>query len=184
MNIRMARLTFAGLVVIVAGVVASAATRQGDDSTQETGPVYQLEGAWYGTVTVTGKAPTASLDTFTSDAQKRGVQGTALCTIPAAGRLPNPENPAGWLSATPSAHGNWVRIGTNIYAYSMVRTLYDETGASVGWARFWGTITPISEDEYTGVMNANYFLADGTAMLPYNVTATQHSTRIEVPFGE
>jgi hypothetical protein len=163
--------------------VASAAAPS-TGSTQETGPVYKLEGAWYGTVTVEGKAPAASLDTFTSDAQQQAAKGTALCTIPAIGKLKNPSNPDGWLAVTPSAHGNWVRIGTNTYAYSMVRTLYDEKGAWFGWARFWGTITPISENEYTGVMKANYFLPDGTPLLPQAVSATQYSTRIEVPFDQ
>jgi hypothetical protein len=119
MSIRMARLTFASLAF--AGIVASAAPQA--DRALETGRVYSLEGAWYGTVTVTGRGPSASPDTFTSDAQKQGVRGTALCTIPAVGRLPDPSNPAGWLSVTPAAHGNLVRIGTNTYAYSMVRTM-------------------------------------------------------------
>ena len=184
MKIRKARLTFAGLAAVVAASLMGAAAEQQSDLTLETAPNYSLEGAWYGTVTVANKAPAASLDTFTSNAQNQGVKGTALCTIPAVGKLPNPLNPDGWLAVTPSAHGDWVRTGKNTYAYSMVRTLYDEKGASFGWARFWGTITTISGDEYTGEMNANYFLPDGTPMLPHDITGTQHSKRIEVPFEQ
>lgn len=47
-----------------------------------------------------------------------------------------------------------------------------------------GTITTIAEDEYTGVMSANYFMPDGTPLLAEAVTAIQHSKRIEVPFEQ
>ncbi len=79
-------------------------------SYQETGPVYSLEGAWYGMVTITSPVTinSPSLDTFTSNAQRQGFEGTFLCTISA---FPN---------STDSGHGNWVRIGTNTFAYTAV----------------------------------------------------------------
>lgn len=175
-----ARLVYLILAMLVtAGIGASGAARQGDP-TQQIGPVYPLEGAWYGMVSINGLGSTPSLDTFTTNAQRHGVEGTFLCTIPVVSTMPNPLNPNGWLSTTPSGHGNWVRIGTNKYAFTAVRTLFDQNGTLFGWVRFWGTITPISEDEYTGTMNAQYYLPDGTPMLPRNFTGTLHSRRIEI----
>jgi len=177
------RLTFAILAVVVtAGIVASAAAQQGDPA-QQTGPVYALEGAWYGMVTISGMGSTPSLDTFTSNAQRHGVEGSALCTIPAVGRMPNPSDPDGWLASTPSAHGNWVRIATNRHAFTMVRTIFDHNGMLFGWARFWGTITPVSDNEYMGTMNAQYYLPDGTTISPL-FTGTLHSHRIDITFEQ
>jgi hypothetical protein len=128
--------------------------------------------------------PVPSLDTFTSNAEKHGIEGSALCTIPAVGaaggKRPNPLNPNGWLSTTPSAHGNWARIATNKYAYTMVRTIFDENGRLFGWAKFWGTVTPVSANEYTGQMNVQYYLPDGTPLFPQTLTWTMHSRRIEI----
>jgi hypothetical protein len=174
------RLTFAVLAgIVTATIVGSAAVRQGSDAT---GPTYSLEGAWYGTVTIAGRGPTPSLDTFTSNAQKQGAEGSALCTIPIVVSLPHPLHPADpayWLGTTPSAHGNWVRIGTNTYAFSKVRTIYDQKGKLFGWARFWGTITPTSVDEYIGTMNSQFYVEDGTPFSPL-FTGTMHSRRIEI----
>ncbi len=171
-------LTLAILAVLVAVSICVSAA-------QETGPVYSMEGAWYGIVAIT--SPTAmftpSLDTFTSNSQRHGVEGTFLCTIPAAGKMPNPLNPNGWLSTTPSGHGNWVRIGTNKYAFTAARTVFDETGKLAGWAKYWGTVTPLSDNEYTGTMNAQYYRLDGTAFTPL-FTGTLHSNRIEIVFEQ
>jgi hypothetical protein len=177
MTSRKARLTFAILAaLIIAGIGASAA--------QQTGPVYSMEGAWYGLVSISGLGSTPSLDTFTSDAQRQGDAGTFLCTIPAVSKMPNPLNPSGWLGTTSSGHGNWVRIGKNRYGFTAVRTIFDENGSLFGWARFWGTITPISDNEYTGLMTAQYFLPDGRAMFPQPFTGTMHSRRIEITFEQ
>ena len=90
------------------------------------------------------------MDTFTSNAQRHGVEGTFLCTIPA--------EIAG--SQTPSGHGNWVRIAKNKYAFTAVRAIMN--GATLlGWAKFWGTITPVSDDELTGTINAQFYRPTG-----------------------
>ncbi len=177
MTTRNTLLTFAILAVLVTVSVCISAA-------QETEPVYSMEGAWYGMVTITGLGSSPSLDTFSSNAQRHGVEGTFLCTIPAVNKMTNPSNPSGWLSTTPSGHGNWVRIGKNRYAFTAVRTIFDETGRLFGWARFWGTVTPISENEYTGTMNAQYYLPDGRAMFPQPFTGTLHSSRIEITFEQ
>lgn len=142
-------------------------------------PAYKMEGAWSGIVTIPGLGDTPSLDTFVSDAQRQGVQGTFLCTIPALNKMPNPSNPNGWLSATPAGHGNWVRVGKNRYAFTAVRSIFDQAGQAAGWARFWGIITPISDSEYTGQMNAQYYLLNGTPISPV-FTGTMHSHRIQI----
>ena len=156
--------------LVVAGVSASAALRAPDR--QETGPVYSVEGAWYGITDITGLPPTPTLDTFTSNAQRPGREGTFLCTVPAA--------VAG--NQTPSGHGNWVRIGTNQYAFTAVRAITN--GATfVGWAKYWGTITAISDDELTGTINAQFYLANGTPISPvYGGTLERH--RVEITFEQ
>lgn len=69
---------------------------------EEAEPSYSLEGAWYGVVTV-GGVPTLSLDTFTSTAERKGVEGTALCAIhPWPVTMPD----GTVLSFTGSGHGN------------------------------------------------------------------------------
>ena len=171
MNIGRTLLTLAILGLLVAVSVGAAAAQNE--------PVYKMEGAWHGIVTV-GMMLTPSLDTFTSDAQRQGVEGTFLCTIPAVGKMPNPANPSGWLAVSPSGHGNWVRIAKNRYAFTALRSLFDEIGKPVGWAKYWGTITPISDNEYTGTMTVQYYLLNGTAMFPQPFTGTMHSNRIEI----
>jgi hypothetical protein len=178
MTTRNMRFTIAILAVLItAGVSASIA--------QKTEPVHSMEGSWYGIVSIT--SPTAmstpSLDTFTSDSQRHAVEGTFICTIPAVGKMPNPMNANGWLSTTASGHGNWVRIGKNKYAFTAARTVFDETGKLFGWAKFWGTITPISDSQYAGTMNAQYYLPNGNPFSPL-FTGTLHSQRIEITFEQ
>lgn len=177
MTTRKAQLIFAILVLIVAAGIGASAVRAD-------GPIYSMEGAWYGMVSINGLGSTPSLDTFSSNALREGYEGTFLCTIPAVTKMPNPLNPNGWLATTPSGHGNWVRIGKNLYAFTAVRTVFDEKGMLFGWAKFWGTVTPISRNEYTGTMNAQYYLADGTAMFPQPFTGTLHSRRIEITYEQ
>jgi hypothetical protein len=169
------------LFAILAALVAASI---GASAVQENGPVYSMEGAWYGVVSVINFGEIPSLDTFTSDAQKHGVEGTFLCTVPPI-KMPNPLNPGGWpnsyLTYTPSGHGNWVRIDKNRYAFTAVRTIFNETGQLFGWARFWGTITPISESEYTGTMNYQFYALNGTPLTPLR-TGTLHSHRVEIAF--
>jgi hypothetical protein len=168
----------ASLVVIVAWFSTSAALRA-RASAQENGPVYSLEGAWYGTTTVLG-TPTPTLDTFSSDAQRHGVEGTFLCTIPGTQVV------ASVLKVTPAGHGNWVRIATNKYAYTAVRAVYTEEGGEtfIGWAKFWGTITATSGNELNGTINVMYYMADGTPMLSQPLTGTLERQRIEIDFEQ
>ena len=165
MKTRNARLTFAVAVLVTAGIVASTAARQGS-LTGETGPVYSMEGVWYGMTVIDGMAPIASVDTLTANAQRPGEAGTFLCNVRAIGKVPNPLNPNGWLSVTPWGQGSWVRSGTNRAAFTAVRTIVNESGQFFGWAKFWGTMTLISENEITGTMNVQYYAANGTPLFP------------------
>jgi len=140
-------------VAVATGIPASATLRPPDP--QETGPVYSVEGSWYGMTTFPALGPQPTFDTFMSNAQRPGREGTFLCTIPA-------EIAGG---QTPSGHGNWVRIGTNSYAFTAVRIRMSGS-TFVGLARFWGTITAVSDDELTGTMNAQFFSPDWTPTSP------------------
>jgi hypothetical protein len=181
-------------VLVAAGIPASAVLQPQDPQERgrdpqerrhdpwERGPVYSVEGAWYGMTNIVGMAPTPTLDTFTSNAQRHGVEGSFLCTIPGAGAMPSPYGP---LKTTPSGHGNWVRIGTNTYAFTAVRTVYTEAGGGtfIGWARFWGTVTAVSDDELTGTFNAQFYLANGTPISP-QFTGTLERHRIDITFEQ
>lgn len=159
-------------VIVGAGMGASVGVQAVDS--QEVGPVYSLEGAWYGMTTFRGGAipPTPTLDTFISNAQRRGVEGTFLCTIPAEMAL----------GQSPSGQGNWVRVGTNKYAFTAVRVILDGA-AFVGWARFWGTITPVSADELTGTINAQFFLPNGIPISP-QFTGTLERHRVAITYEQ
>lgn len=160
-------------VLGAAGITVSAALPATDRS-QNGGPVYSLEGAWYGITSFPGTPipPTPTMDTFTSNAQRHGVEGTFLCTIPA--------EIAG--SQTPSGHGNWVRIAKNTYAFTALRVWMSGT-TFLGWVRFWGTITPVSDDELTGTINAQFFAPDGTPVSPpFPGTLERH--RIDITFEQ
>lgn len=154
------------VVVVLAGIRAAGAS-------QDTGPVYSIEGAWYGITVFAGNIipPTPTLDTFTSDAQRHMTHGSFLCTIPA--------DMAG--GQTPSGHGNWVRVGANKYAYTAMRAVTDGQGAVVGWARFWGTITAVSEKQLQGTINFQLHAADA-GMTPISpvFSGTIDRRRVEV----
>jgi hypothetical protein len=154
--------------MLVAGGFAATSALQADTS-QETGPVYSLEGAWYGMTDIPGLPSTPTLDTFVSNAQRPGVEGTFLCNLP-----------AGAGGATSSGHGNWVRIATNVYAYTAVRAITSGT-THVGWFKFWGTITAVSDNELTGTINAQLYNPDGTPISPaYAGTLERH--RVDITF--
>jgi hypothetical protein len=160
-------------VLVAAGITVSAALRAPDPS-QDGGPVYSLEGAWYGITNFPGTPipPTPTMDTFTSNAQRHGVEGTFLCTIPA-------EIAGG---QTPSGHGNWVRIAKNTYAFTALRARM-EGATFLGWVKFWGTITPISDHELTGTINAQFFAPNGTpASPPFPGTLERH--RIPITYEQ
>ena len=146
--------------------------------------VYSVEGAWYGVVTLTDLGVSVpTLDTFTSNPLKPGFEGSFLCTVPAVAQYPNPGNPNGWTRQTSPGQGNWVRIGRNKYAFTAVRTIYDENGNLFGRAKNWGTITQVSKDEYTGTMNVQFYLADGTPTTPV-FSGTLHSQRVAITFEQ
>lgn len=175
MIIRNTRFTLTLLVVVVA-------LGMGTSFAQDHERHYSLEGAWYGLVTLPGlgiSIPT--LDTFTPNHDRPALEGTFLCTVPAVTPYPNPWNLSGWTKQTPAGHGSWVRIGKNKYAFTALRTIFDENGNLFGRAKNWGTITPISKDEYTGTMNVQFYLLDGTPTTPV-FTGTLRSQRVEITF--
>jgi hypothetical protein len=158
--------------VLVAGGISAYAAMQEPGREHDPGPAYSLEGAWYGMTSIAGVPPTPTLDTFAANAQRHGVEGTFLCTIPAAF--------AG--GETPSAHGNWVRIGKNKYAFTALRAMMN--GATpIGWGKFWGTITAVSRDELTGTINAQLFDLGGTPISP-QFPGTLERHRIEITFEQ
>lgn len=163
-------LALAVVSMLVAGGFAASSALQAADSSQETGPVYSLEGAWYGMTNVVGLPPTPTLDTFVSNAQRSSVEGTFLCNLPAG---------VGG-GATSSGHGNWVRIATNVYAYTAVRVIASGT-THVGWFKFWGTITAVSDNELTGTFYAQSYQPNGTPMSPV-FTGTLERHRIDITF--
>jgi hypothetical protein len=166
-------------IVVVAGVTAFASF--GQDSR---GAPPSIEGAWFGTVSIVGVGDTPSMDTFVSNAITPQLAGTFLCTIPAA-FYPNPMDPAGWLTVTPSGHGNWRWTGRNEYSFTAMRVVMNQNGVVVGTARYWGVITPVSADEYSGSMNARFYHLDGTPLYPSppfpdTFTGTLSSRRIAI----
>jgi len=142
-----------------------------------------IEGAWFGTASIVGVGEIPSMDTFTSNAVTPRLAGTFLCTIPQS-FYPNPMNPAGWLTVTPSGHGNWTWTGRNEYSYTAMRVVMDQNGVVVGTATYWGVITPVSPDEYSGTMNARFYRLDGTLLypppFPDTFTGTLSSRRIAI----
>jgi hypothetical protein len=160
-----------GVILLLSQQGRSGLTQDRDD--QKRGPEYSIEGAWYDMPYPTG------CDTFVSNAQRPGVEGTLLCSAYAVPKNPNPLNPNGWLSVTLEGHGNWVRIAKNRYAYTAMRPIVDQDGMPFGWAKFWGTITPISENEYTGTMNFQWYNLDGT-LYPRSGAFPMQSHRIEI----
>lgn len=69
--------------ILVAGGFAASSALPAADPSQETGPVYSVEGAWYGMTNIVGLPPTPTFDTFVSNARRPGIEGTFLCNIPA-----------------------------------------------------------------------------------------------------
>ena len=131
--------------MLVAGAFAASSALQAN-ARQETGPVYSIEGAWHGMTEIPGLPSTPTMDTFTSNAQRHGLEGSFLCTIPASMAV----LPSG--SYTASGHGNWTRIGINTYAYTAMRAITSGPNV-VGWGKFYGTVTAVSEHELTGTIN-------------------------------
>jgi hypothetical protein len=174
MSLRANVLTFAFVSVLAAAGIAASAASGPPDPRQKSHPTYSLEGAWYGMTNIAGIPPTPTLDTFVSDAERRGAEGTFLCTIPAtiAGQQ------------TPAGHGNWVRVGKNRYAFTAMRAIHVPGSPDfIGWAKFWGTITAVSDSELAGTMNAQFFQADGTPISPqYSGTIERH--RVEIAFEQ
>ena len=168
-------------IAFIFGVDASLAQTFGA-SIQEHTRAYSIEGAWHGMVTLPDlgiSIPT--LDTFTSNSQKSGLEGTFLCTVPAIAEYPNPKYPNGWTRQTAAGHGNWVRVDKNKYAFTAMRTIFDQNGDLFGYAKNWGTIVPISKDEYNGTMNVQFYLADGTPSTTV-FSGTLHSQRVAITF--
>jgi hypothetical protein len=165
------------------GMVGASAAQDRDDRDNR-GRVYSTEGAWYGIASIVGVGDMQTLDTFTSDAQREGREGTFLCTSQGLFKMPHPLHMGDsnyWTGMTNSAQGNWVRIDKNKYAFTAIRIVYDQNAVAFGWAKFWGTITPISNDEYTGTLNYQFYYLDGTPYWPTRV-GSLHSHRVPITF--
>lgn len=160
--------------VLVAGALVASSALDAAAATQETGPIYAIEGAWYGVTYFPGSSipPTPTFDTFTSNARRPGIEGSFLCTVPAS--------IAG--NQTPSGHGNWTRIAINTYAYTAMRAI--TSGATfVGWAKFWGTITAVSDNELTGTINVQFYNPSLSPTSPvFSGTLERH--RVEIVFEQ
>jgi hypothetical protein len=179
MKTRKAQWTFAILAVFVSAGIGTSRVA-GQDAAAQTGPVYNLEGAWSGIVTLTSGFQVPTLDNFTGNTRKPGVEGSVLCTIPVT-TWPHPDHPGDpqyYLVMTASGHGNWVRIDTNTVAYTAVRTLVDQRGLYYGRAVNWGKFTATSENEFEGTMTMKLYRVDGTTFR--TLVGTAHSYRVEI----
>jgi len=160
-------------MMLALAMVAWAAMSQSALLAQDPEPSYSLDGAWFGKATMVGiPLPVPFMDIFTSDSNNQGQSGTVLCTLQ-LGKFPSP---MGLVSSTPSGHGNWVRIGKNKFAFTVMRILMDADGRPVSTAKFWGTVTVQTNDTITGTMNAEYYGQDGKAF--GGNTGTTVETRI------
>lgn len=174
MSLNRKLLVLAIVSMLGAGAFAASSALQAAGARQETGPVFSIEGAWYGMTYFPGTSipPTPTFDTFTSNAHRPAIEGSFLCTIP-AGIAGN---------QTPSAHGNWTRIGINTYAYTSMRAI--TSGPTViGWAKYWGTITAASDNELTGTINAQFFDPNLTPISPV-FAGTLERRRVEIVVGQ
>ena len=137
---------------------------------------YSPEGAWLAWATIVGHPkPFPFMDTYTSDANNQGQSGTVLCTLE-TGKFPGPTGSL--VGMTPSAHGNWVRIAKNKFAFTAWRILLDEAGRPWGTAKFWCTLTVETNNTFTGTMNAAYYDQNETVFA--SVTGTTAGKRIEI----
>jgi hypothetical protein len=171
MTLKTGAFAFAVGLILTAGFAASSGV-QAAGAGRQTGPIYSIEGAWYGMTDIPGMPLTPTMDTFTSNALRPGAEGTFLCTVPAA--------LAG--GQTPSGHGNWVRLATNTYAFTAMRARMSGTTV-VGWAKFWGTITPSSDNDLTGTINVQFYDTNLTPTSPqFSGTLERH--RIDITFEQ
>jgi len=151
-------------IVVLTGIALCASSYQDAERS------YSPEGAWL--CHETGKTPPLYwMDNYTSDSNKPGVSGTLLCTLPLT--LPG---------ITQSGHGNWIRVGKNEFAFTVLRLLFDGSGYAIGTAKFWGTVTVDAENHLSGTMKGQNYLLNGTPIS--GVLATDfEGTRIEVEVG-
>ncbi|HYK89472.1 MAG TPA: hypothetical protein VE398_11925 [Acidobacteriota bacterium] len=158
--------------VILAGISLCASPYQ------DTERSYSVEGAWLCQLKF-GDAPDATIyrymDTYTSNSTNPAVSGTVLCTL----HPWNFPSPMGLVSTTEAGQGNWIRIGKNQFAFTVRRIIVDASGMAVGTVKFRGTITLVSENEFSGTLSAMYYNSAGEW---YGSTPTAHSIgkRIEV----
>lgn len=160
-------------MLLALAMVAWAAISQSPLLAQAPERSYSLDGAWFGQATFSGApGPIPFMDIIASDPNSQGQSGSILCTLQ-VGKI---QSPMGLVSLTPSGHGNWVRIGKNKFAFTVMRILMDADGRPVGTAKFWGTRTAQTHDTSTGTMNAEYYDQDGKAYGRFSGTTAE--TRI------
>lgn len=163
-------------IVIFTGISISAS------SNQDTERLYSVEGAWLCELKLSDEPGTPVfpyMDTYVSNSTNPGVSGTVLCTL-------HPwdfPSPMGMVDTTESGQGNWIRVGKNTFAFTVYRIIADASGMAVGTVKFWGTITVIAKNEFSGTLNAVYYDSEG---IQFASTPTAHTTgkRIEVEVEE
>ena len=165
------------LALLISTIAACAAISGPGLLAQSGEPSYSPEGAWFAWATIAGVPhPVPFMDIYTSDSNNRGRSGTVLCTL-SIGKFPGPTG--SFVGATASAHGNWVRLEKNRFAFTAWRILVNDAGQPVGTAKFWGTLTAETSDTFTGTMNTAYYY--GQSAIPFaTFTGTTAGKRIAI----
>jgi len=162
----------------VAMIVACAVTSVPALSAQDGEPSYSLDGAWFGWATIEGLQPFPFMDIYSSDSGNPGRSGPVLCTL-STGVIPGPVGPL--VSGTQSAHGNWIRVAKNKFAFTAWKILLNEAGQPVGMAKFWGSVTAKASDTFTGTVNAAFYYGQSeSAFATFKGTTVSHRIMVEL----
>lgn len=168
-------------ILLFLGILLSASSSQDSERS------YTPEGAWfcYATLTSLPGAPRLPfMDIYTPSSTGRADSGTVLCTLP-PGKFPIYVNGqlSYYVSMVPAGHGNWVRTGKNKFAFTVGRILLDEKTKVAGTAKFWGTLTIETWNEFTGEIKAQFYGLDNQPIAPV-IEGTTAGRFIEVEVEE
>lgn len=141
------------------------------------------EGAWVGTATIVQNGLSFPFtDIYTSNATNHANAGTVLCTVPP---LKTPIFVSGvfqyYASLVPPGSGNWVRVDQNTFAVTVWRILLNQqTGATVGTAKFWGTLTVEEGNRGSGALKIQYYDLTGAPITPqFNAVLSERLIEVE-----